>query len=120
MAKFVLIVEDDPLLRDTIVAIVEDAGLQGEDFESADDALVFLSKHADRVAAVLTDVRMPGTMDGFVLARTIVSRWPRIVVVVNSGQPDRPQDYPTSVRFVSKPWRCEDVLPILLDAAELN
>ena len=118
MTKFVLVVEDDPLLRDTTVAIFDDAGIQVEDFATADEALAFASDHPDKIAAVFTDVRMPGTMDGFALAKTIVARWPHIVVVINSGQVDRPPDFPSSVRFIAKPWRSQDVLPIFENAID--
>ncbi len=120
MTKFVLVVEDDPLLRDTTVAIFGDAGLHVEDFATADEALAFASEHTEKIAAVFTDVRMPGTMDGFALAETIVSRWPYIVVVINSGAADRPPNFPTSVRFISKPWRSQDVLPIFESATDPN
>lgn len=116
--KFVLVVEDDELLRDTAVAIFDEAGLQVEDFATAEEALAFADVHSGSIAAVFSDISMPGTMDGFTLARTILSRWPHIVVMLNSGRSGRPADFPESVHFISKPWRSEDVLPILQDAAD--
>lgn len=39
-------------------------------------------------------------------------------MVLNSGQTERPQDFPDSVRFILKPWRLDNVLPIMQDASD--
>ncbi len=118
MFKLVLVVENDPMLRHATTMMFEDAGLHVEDFAGADEALLFTSANSARIAAVFTDVQMPGVIDGSTLAKTIAAQWPHIVVVVNSGQTDRPQDFPDSVRFILKPWRYDDVLPIMQDASD--
>ena len=52
---------------------------------NADEALAVL-RSATLVDVVLTDIRMPGSMDGLALAELARSTWPRLKVVVASGQ----------------------------------
>ena len=57
-----------------------------------------------QVDLVLTDVRMPGPMDGLALARLIRSRWPRLKVIVYSAEDQTSAiDARTADAFVRKP-----------------
>ena len=56
----IVVVEDDPLLRSDTVAMLDGAGLNVADFETADEALVYLEERNGKVAGVLTDIQMPG------------------------------------------------------------
>lgn len=80
-----LIVEDEPLV---LLGLAED--LQSRGFEviacaSADAALPLLASNS-AIEAVVTDVRMPGTIDGVGLARHIREHYPRLPVVIVSGE----------------------------------
>ena len=73
--------------------------------QDADEAFELLRSRAD-VAAVLTDVNMPGSMDGFEFARLIRQGWPEVGVIVISGQADPgPSDLPSHATFLRKPFR---------------
>jgi hypothetical protein len=48
-------------------------------------------------------------VDGLALAKIVRQRWPHIGVVVTSGRP-KPSGLPAGARFISKPYRYEDVL----------
>lgn len=116
--KTIVVVEDDPLLRSDAVAMLDAAGLAVVDFETADEAVAFLERQEGRVAAILTDVRMPGRLDGFDLAVKVSMIWPDITVLMTSGQ-ERPQSLLIpSVAFLPKPWLALDVLTALQKAAE--
>ncbi len=116
--KTIVVVEDDPLLRSDAVAMLDAAGLSVVDFETADEAVAFLEQRQGRVAAILTDVRMPGRLDGFDLAVKVSMSWPDITVLMTSGQ-ERPQSLLIpSVAFLPKPWRALDVLTAMQKAAE--
>lgn len=108
----VVVVEDDPLQRDYATSLLTAAGLSVAAFESADAASSFIESRDD-VRAVLTDVQMPGALDGFDLAIKLSLSRPDILVLMTSGQ-DRPSSLliPT-VAFLPKPWRAADVLAIL-------
>ena len=114
----VVVVEDDPLLRSDAVAMLDAAGLAVADFETADEALTFIERHDGAVSAVLTDVQVPGRLDGFDLAVRVSISWPKTLVLVTSGH-DRPDSLLIpSVAFLPKPWLALDVLTALQNAAE--
>ena len=106
----ILIVEDDPLLRADTVSSFEEAGLQVIDRPDADEALGFLLEHSTQVAAVFTDINMPGHSDGVHLAEVITRHWPHIGVIVTTGGTRPLRDLPASVHFMQKPWRAADVV----------
>jgi CheY-like chemotaxis protein len=105
----VLIVEDEMLLRMRAVDMVEDAGFTSVEAVDADEAIAILEARSD-IALLLTDIQMPGTMDGLELAHTVQRRWPPIKIILVSGQLKLPEiDIPLDSRFFGKP----------LDAAEM-
>ena len=57
------------------------------------------------IRVVLTDIDMPGAMDGLELAQAVRHRWPPIQVVLTSGKM-RPaaDELPDCTRFVPKPY----------------
>ncbi len=106
----ILIVEDDPLLRADTMATLEDAGLQVIDKADADEALGFLLENSDDVAAVFTDIHMPGHSNGVHLAEVIARHWPHIGVIVTSGGMKPLHDLPARVHFMPKPWRADEMV----------
>lgn len=116
--KTIVVVEDDPLLRTHAVSTLGAAGLAVVDFETADEAVLFMEERGGEVAAVLTDVRMPGRLDGFDLAVKISMSWPDVTVLLTSGL-ERPTSLLIpSVAFLPKPWRPNDVLSAMQEAAD--
>jgi CheY-like chemotaxis protein len=71
--KFVLVVEDEPLLLLMAGDIVGDAGLEAILVPNADEAICILESRDD-ISIVFTDVRMPGSMDGIRLAAAVRGR----------------------------------------------
>jgi DNA-binding NtrC family response regulator len=114
--RIVLVVEDEPLLRAYAASTLEDAGLEVITCDTADTALAFIRNEPDHVAAVFTDVQMPGDVDGFELARIVAQHWPGIIVLVTSGRACKPQDFPASAKFIGKPWSASDMLNVLGEA----
>lgn len=115
----ILIVEDDPLLRADTVTTLEDAGLSVIDKADADEALGFLLENGTEVAAVFTDINMPGHSDGVHLAEMITRHWPHIGVVVTSGAARPARDLPARVHFIPKPWRAEQVVSAMQEFLEV-
>jgi two-component system, response regulator PdtaR len=99
----VLLVEDEPLVRATQVDILREAGFWVLEAQDADEAFEILKRRAD-VGVVLTDVDMPGSLDGFEFSRLVAQGWPEVGVLVISGKafPDE-GDLPSSAVFVRKP-----------------
>ena len=81
---FVLVVEDEPLMRMTPVHLVEKAGYEAVEAVNADEAIEILEARKD-IKIVFTDIHMPGSMDGLKLARAIRDRWPPIELILTSG-----------------------------------
>ena len=99
----VLLVEDEPLVRLTQVDILREAGFWVLEAQNADEAFEIL-KERPGVSVVLTDVDMPGSLDGFEFSRLVAQGWPEVGVLVISGKafPDE-GDLPPSATFVPKP-----------------
>ena len=114
----ILIVEDDPLLRADTVTTLEEAGLLVIDRADADEALGFLLENGTEVAAVFTDINMPGHSDGVHLAEMISRHWPHIGVVVTSGAARPARDLPARVNFIPKPWALDQIVSALQDLVE--
>jgi two-component system, response regulator PdtaR len=81
----VLIVEDETLVRLSMVLTAEDNGYSVFEAGNADEAIAILETHPD-IRLVVTDIEMPGTTDGIVLAHFIRNRWPPIHLIVASGR----------------------------------
>src|SRR5256885_7980554 len=81
----VLVVEDEMLLRMRAVDMVEDAGFTSVEAVNADEAVAILESRSD-IALLLTDIQMPGSMDGLRLAHAVRKRWPAIKIILVSGQ----------------------------------
>lgn len=83
-APLVLVVEDEPLLRDVTADYLEDCGFSVLQAKSADEAIGLLCMH-DRVGAVFSDIQMPGSMNGLGLAHWIAETLPDVKVLLTSG-----------------------------------
>jgi CheY-like chemotaxis protein len=80
----VLVVEDDIMVRMPIAEYLRDCGYTV--LEAGDAAEAIATVDAARpISLVFSDVRMPGSMDGFALARWLRSHYPTIPVLLTSG-----------------------------------
>jgi CheY-like chemotaxis protein len=101
----VLIVEDEPLLRQLAVEVVEDSGFAVLEAADAEKAVALLETRSD-IAVLFTDINMPGDMNGLELAHAVRHRWPLIRIILTSGQVRLQQsDLPSNSAFLSKPYR---------------
>jgi CheY-like chemotaxis protein len=99
----VLVVEDEMLLRMRAVDMVEDAGYASVEAVDADEAVAILESRSD-IALLLTDIQMPGSIDGLKLAHWVHERWPPMKIILVSGQLQLTSiDIPTDSRFFGKP-----------------
>jgi DNA-binding NtrC family response regulator len=103
MCSTVLVVEDDEILRSLVVEAISLLGVCVIDCGSADEALALL-EGSSSISLILTDVCMPGSMDGLELAQVIWSRWPLLPVIVMSGNRSMPNGLlPAHAMFLCKP-----------------
>ena len=98
----VIVVEGDALTRMTTADILSDEGYRVIEARNADQALEVLDVRHD-VRVVLTEADLPGSSNGYALARIVDLRYPGIGVIVTSGTgKPRPGALPEKARFISK------------------
>jgi len=110
----ILVVEDEGLVRMTLVDVLEDAGFKVIEAVHADEALRVL-KAVSGIDAVVTDVEMPrGSINGFELARRVRTDRQEIGVLIASGRAaPKPGDLPDGALFIGKPVHPETLVRLI-------
>ncbi|WP_074078403.1 response regulator [Microvirga massiliensis] len=100
----VLVVEDETLLRNFAADFLDEAGFKVFEALNAEEALTILQARPD-IQAVITDVEMPGPLNGCDLARVVHKRWPGVRVIATSGRAQPPaEEWPEHIPFITKPY----------------
>lgn len=107
-AAHVLIVEDNILQRLAIAEWLRADGFVVLEAASADEASLILASHLT-VDVVVTDIWMPGMLNGIDFARYIRRAFPHIHVVVVSGIHSRQEVETDGFAFFQKPYKIEEV-----------
>jgi CheY-like chemotaxis protein len=114
-ARRLLIVEDEFLIRMTLSEVLTDDGYEVVEAGDADEALAALEAAVEPgrgFAVMLTDIQLPGSLDGRALAARARQTRPTLPVIFMSGRPDpSPGGNPLDVH-VNKPY-----LPSTISAA---
>lgn len=120
-----LVVEDDPIVRETVLEMLGGLGYKTEVASGVEQAREAL--RAGDFDLLFTDVMLPGGMTGVDIADYARKLQPDIAVLYTSGHPrDRLNDnlmLGSDVRLLSKPYRVEVLaasLRALLDARQSN
>lgn len=113
MAKHrVLLVEDETLVRELLAEVLSDAGHQVAEAGTGDEA-AGLIKAPGGFDLVLTDIEMPGRLDGVAVARRARVLRPDVPVVFVSGYAEervRTRHLGQPWAFIPKPFRLSGVL----------
>lgn len=116
----ILVVDDEPMIRSMVCGLLEDAGYDVTEAESG-DAADALMRDGEQFDLLLTDIRMPGLLDGVELIRRTLARYPGMKTIAMSGFAG--MEY-ASIKvadlFLSKPFtpsRLEREVATLLRAA---
>lgn len=105
-SKRILVVEDEFLLREVMVAELTDAGYQVAEAGDGHEALAVV----DEVDLLFTDIRLPGGIDGWSIAETARATKPDLPVIYATGySAEAPRQVPGS-KFFAKPYRVQAVL----------
>jgi CheY-like chemotaxis protein len=83
----ILVVEDDVLVRMPIAQYLRDCGYKVVEAVSADEAIAVLTHRETVVDVVFSDIEMPGSIDGFGLAKWIRQNRPDLDVVLAGTVP---------------------------------
>ncbi len=109
----VLVAEDEPLVRMNVSCMLTSSGFSVVEAENGDKALSILRARGD-INALLTDIEMPGSINGLGLAKIARAEFPfvRIVVVSGHARPDI-EELPDGTPFFSKPYDEQAIVDIL-------
>jgi len=108
----ILVVEDEAIVRMVTADVLGEAGYNVIEAVNSTEALELLDARPD-IFLMLTDVRMPGELDGYSLSRLVRMKYAALGIIVISGDsPPGESDLPEGARFLAKP-----LLPsVLLEA----
>jgi FixJ family two-component response regulator len=113
----VLVVDDDPALRESVGRLLRSLGLETQLFASISDFLE--SDPPDGPACLVLDVRMPGK-SGLDLQRELAAANRALPIIFITGHGDIPMSVQAmkggAIEFLTKPFRDQD----LLDAIQLG
>jgi PAS domain S-box-containing protein len=117
--EVVLVVEDDPLVRNYVVAQVQSLGYTTLSASNAAEAMVTLDK-VTGIDLLFTDVIMPGAMNGRELAETATRKRPDLAVLFTSGYTENAIVHhgrlDSGVLLLAKPYRKADLARMLRTA----
>jgi two-component system, response regulator PdtaR len=105
----ILTVEDEFLISEYLRTILETSGHRVIATFDADEAIEVLERVRD-IQLVITDINMPGSMDGLRLAAAIRDRWPPIHLIVVTGFAPPCSELPRDSLFIPKPYGAAEIL----------
>jgi len=111
------IIDDEPMLRELLDAIIDDAGFSSRSFESGEAYLRFLhSPDFEKPTAILSDVSMPG-MTGYDLAFEIRKVYPlqKVVLITGNVNDEHVQQVDKYLCYtLAKPFDPETIIDLLI------
>ena len=117
----ILVVEDNPKLREVVVKQLTGVGFRVLEADNANAAIKALG-NPGAVDLLFSDVVMPGDMDGCALAREVMARWPGLKILLTSGfSGARLADVEglgPNVRLLSKPYRKDELTRAIREALD--
>jgi len=120
----VLVVEDEPALLAIVTRSLTRLGYRIMQAVDGRRALAMWEQHADEIDLVLTDMRMPGGLTGFELAKRVRQDQPAMKIILMSGySPELELNGPGSklhIEYLAKPFELgtlADMVRRCLDSA---
>jgi CheY-like chemotaxis protein len=116
IAGRVLLLEDDDPIRELMVEYLRDEGFHVTEARTGDQAMTLLVE-PDRYDILMTDVRMPGRLDGVDVAEFVRRQYPDMPVLITSGYAaqlvGRIRALGPPTVFINKPYDVNEVVEIL-------
>jgi DNA-binding NtrC family response regulator len=119
----VLIVDDEFLIRLALSNFLQECGFNTLEATSAERAIAVLETLDITIDVVLTDIRMPGEMNGFGLARWMRANRPGLPVFLMSGDAQKVDVAPELCEkhdIISKPFDFQSVVRHVKAAIEAS
>jgi DNA-binding NtrC family response regulator len=111
VSETILVVEDEVLIRMPIAQYLRDCGYRVIEAVNADEAMTVLLHRETAVDIVFSDIEMPGSIDGFGLAKWIREHRPALDVIL-AGTVPRSVDTAKELceeRAMAKPYEAQAV-----------
>jgi PAS domain S-box-containing protein len=103
----VLVVDDNPDVADVSAGMLEQLGYEVHKARDAAAALAAVDKHAFDL--VVSDIVMPGTMDGIALARALRERHPGLPVLLVTGYSQAAAQATPEFTVMRKPFQLSEL-----------
>ncbi len=107
-----LLVEDQEAVRKVLAAGLQSLGYVVSQAASADDAIQLIESSGPP-QVLLSDVRMPGSMNGVELRNWVLSRYSNVHVVLMSGFRELDAEQDQQIVFVQKPVKLKELHRVL-------
>src|SRR4030095_15220479 len=101
--RYALVVEDDLRQREMVVVLLEGAGFDVLQSDTAEAAMIILQEAGRDLALLVSDIRLNGDMPGSERAAFARKLFPNIRVIMTSGK-EWPVP-PDGAIFLRKPWK---------------
>jgi CheY-like chemotaxis protein len=108
----VLVVEDEWIVRMAVAHHLCGCGYRVLEAANADEAIAALNAN-DEIAVLFTDIQMPGSMDGFELARWVRRERPEVKIILASGAVspiEAAHDLCEDGAFLGKPYSHQELV----------
>lgn len=115
----ILLVEDNEAVRVSIRMQLEQLGFSVTEAASGTEAMEKCAAQTSPFDLLLSDVAMPGEMDGWALSEVVGRRWPSMVRILMSGNPEEAAPdaahRDSAVHLLAKPFRSHALARLLND-----
>lgn len=108
--RLALIVDDEPAVRSLVCAILQRDGFRTLEAEDGAQAVRVIQEAGEGLHVLVTDIRMPGGVDGLQLADLARESLPALPVVVISGYADAERNRRDGLEFLQKPFQAGALL----------
>jgi len=108
----VLVVEDEVIIRLMLSQSLRDVGYNVIETSNADEALIVFEATLPDI--IVTDVRMPGAVDGMGLCATVRTYYPELPVIIVSAHLDtNAAEIDPHTQFLPKPYSVVDLVEVI-------
>lgn len=120
LAPVALVIEDEPSIRAFVAEVLREAGFQTCEATDAPEAFAQLEAMSE-LALIVSDVRMPGYVDGAMFANVAAQYHPQVSIVVISGFAEpRAGQLPRGALFLQKPFTSAELLDAVAAATAVH
>lgn len=112
----ILLVEDEFLIRLIVAEELADNGFEVCEAEDGDQAAALITEAPDGFELLVTDIHMPGELDGIALACLMRARHPDMPVIYMTGRPgvlNAVRPLGTKDALVAKPFTPSEILAVV-------